>query len=111
MKITITQQQLETCDLTHVHGGNGFVMVEDLDKEYCRVAACGAGRLGYLVMIAAKDRLSASPVKEWDESSKAYVLTGKLLAIPPTLMPELAEIRNGIRSGKLKVERNRVVKA
>lgn len=111
MKITITQQQLETCDLTYVHGGSGFVMVEDLDKEYCRVSMCGKRGIGPIVYLAAKDRLNASPGRVFDEQRQLWVSTGRDMPIESSAMPKLTEIRTGIRSGKLKVEKNRVVKA
>lgn len=106
----ITTKQLKECDLTHKHGDNGFVMVEDLDKEYCRVVTHSAGKLDGLVRLAAKDRLTVSPKRVYVEETGMWVTTDKPMVIPDELLPKLTEIRTGITSGKLKVEKNRVVK-
>lgn len=107
----ITTKQLMECDLTHKHSGNGFVMVQDLDKEYCRVSMCGKHGLGPIVYLAAKDRLSVSPERVMDDKTKTWAATGKDMQIVAGVLPKLNEIRTGIISGKLKVEKNRVVKA
>lgn len=104
----ITTKQLNECDLTHKYGGNGFVMVEDLDKEYCRVTEQGTIGPASLILLAAKSLLSPTVVIYTDtdgvkQSRQEGIYSGQL--------HKLTEIRTGITSGKLKVEKNRVVKA
>lgn len=91
----ITKQEMETMTLEHRHGGNGWVMIEDVDSEYARVVAAGAGlHLGHIVYLAAKDRLSLGYKSE---------------AISSELRPEVDKLRKGIRAGQLQVQKNRVV--
>lgn len=57
MKSTLTKKQLETQQLVHHKGGNGWGMVEDIDSEYCRVISV-AKDLGAVAYLAAKSQLT-----------------------------------------------------
>lgn len=91
----ITQKELETCDLTHRHAGNGWVMVQDLDKEYCRISGQGAKEFGNRAYLAAKSCLT--PTELFVEEKKIRP------PIPTHLIDPLKKLREELKSGSLKV--------
>lgn len=106
--------ELTEYELTHFHGGNGFAMVEDIDKEYARV--CRLGTPITQAFLAAKSQLSVVTMsKGVDKEKKQLPPEPWTLAYSSRMdegfMPELAKVRAGIKQGKLKVEASHIVEA
>lgn len=106
----ITEKQMKTCDVTHRHGGNCFAVVQKLDDEYVRLTPAAGDERFKRAFLAATSLLTVTEVRITAPK------TGKLISVEPRLLEpdiaeELAEVRSGIESGKLKVVATRIVEA
>lgn len=90
----ITEHQMQTCDLTHRHGGNGWAVCQKLDKDYVRL----------------------TPVSGDDAMKRAFLAATSCLTVSPhqghmkDVIGDIAALRGKIESGKLKVRDTRIVK-
>lgn len=50
-------KELEQFELHHDHAGNGWIMVENIDEEFCRVVSAGRGQLSPQAYLAWKPKL------------------------------------------------------
>jgi len=94
-KCTLTHDQLHNFVLSHSRGGNGWVMFENIDREYCRVGPVTSHP--EQVFLAWKPLLTVELTKDPQ--------TGQLTEcqIPDELLLKVKEIRDKIKSGKLAV--------
>lgn len=100
----ITPNELREFELEHFHGGVGWVMVEDVDAEYCRVAPVSKGDVQYRAFLAAKDRLKVwVRIDQYGKPYRSKITNGAALAV--------SAMREGIRSGNLLVEQSHVIEA
>lgn len=105
MKPKLSKQDLINFQLTHRHGGNGWVMIEDIDKEYCRVIdcfACPETARGFLawkptlsieMTVATKDKPSIPrPIPEERRAAiddwRAKIISGKVVYNDTTKLPK-----------------------
>jgi len=104
---TLTKNQLNNYELNHAHSGNGYFMLEDLGKDYCRVVEARAssefGTRGFLV---AKDRLTV-----FKKPSKADPKVMLDVPIHDDLAEPLKQLRADIKSGKLAVFSSHIMPA
>jgi hypothetical protein len=98
----ITKDQLENCDLTHRHAGNGWTMVQDIDATHCRVAFVPKvpeqGQFGGRAFLAHKDMLEAT------------IIGDKFWPVKPEYMEAIVALRGKLASGELVVRSTHVVK-
>lgn len=88
---------LENWTLEHVCGGP-WVMIEDLDSEYCRVTGIDKrGDIGDQAFLAWKPRLKKCETE----------IGGP---IPETAKVRLEELRNEIRTGKVVIKNSRFIR-
>lgn len=99
-----TKKQLETYDLTHRHGGNGWAMCQDLDGEYCRVTSYANGQLGSQAFLAAKSQLSITRRPVEPNGPPVDIL------LPETIIEPLSKLRSELRLGGLIVVGARIRK-
>ena len=90
----ITEHQMKTKELTHRHGGNGWVVCQKLDKDYVRVTPVDGKEHGKRAYLAAVSCLSV-----WEHQKH---MTDEVVA-------NVASLRDKIESGKLKVKETRIV--
>lgn len=90
----LTKHQLENFELNHAKAGNGYIMCEDIDSEYCRLTEHRAGeRFGARAFLAAKSQLSVMRVVK-DKVSVD-------IKIHPDLVEPVKKLRADFKSGKL----------
>ena len=98
MKLTNEELNYE---LTHKHGGNGYVIVQVLDDNFCRVATyCSFGPtpfVGKQAFLAFGNMLSRFQVKK-DPKIKDSPMVDAL--IPENVIQELSTLRKQIKSGQ-----------
>lgn len=99
---TITPEELSDYELEHVNGGIGYMMVQDIDAEYCRIAMSGPGSITTVVM-AAKSRLSVAmrvdPVTKERFRSK----------LNPTEKDKIKQFNEAMQEGRICVVEQRVI--
>ena len=87
----ITKEQLLNFELSHRHGGNGYVMCEDIDEDYCRVTPAHAsddwGTLAYLASKAHMSPFKEAEISEELVQLRADFKSGKLAAFSTHIMP------------------------
>lgn len=93
------KDELERFELTHRHAGNGYYMVEDIDRDYCRVTPFDKTR----AFLAAKNRLSV--YKKKNEATGIE----EAVQIPEDMLYKLQVLRNEIKIGHKIVRETRIV--
>lgn len=98
----MTKSELSNHQLVHEHGGNGFVMVQDVDAEYCRLAFAGpkSKTVGRQAFLAWKKKLS---IEEGYIDPKQPALGRIKLKIADELKPDLEQVRAGITNGSIRI--------
>ncbi len=95
----LTQDQLENYELSHRHGGNGYVMCEDIDGDYCRVTPVHTEptTFGTRAFLASKAHMAVfqRPVPETNQMVD--------IAISDEVAGLLKLLRQDFKSGKLGV--------
>lgn len=99
----ITESELKQYELTHDHGGNSWVMVENFDDEYCRVSGVSSKDVDDRAYLAWKKKLKVS---EYREDKEGPLLKKK---ISPEAMDEVCNLRNALRAGTKKVVQTHIV--
>ena len=89
-------------ELVHKHSGNGYAICELLPPDYVRVCSVKAKGVHDQAFLAWLPMLRPWLMKDRD---------GKINEVPLPPDNKLAEIRNGLALGQLKVENARIVKA
>lgn len=105
----ITNVELTEYELDHRHGGMGWVMVQDIDSEFCRIAATGGSvtkRVGRQAFLAAKSLLTVSLKREDPKEKDSPMVACR---IPEDILPDLAEVRRGIKSGKIVIKDSHMI--
>lgn len=85
----MTKKELDL-EYTHRHGGNGWAIAQDLDKDYCRVVSLGRGQIGGQAFLAAKNLLT--PTKELDDA----------------VAPLVKRLQDDIKSGAVFIDSTRI---
>lgn len=94
MKTSITKNDLLTKELTHKYAGNGWMMIEDIDNEYCRITLAGPVSLHrFQAFIAWKPILTAG------------------IPIVPETFDQVQKLRAEIKAGNYRIKETRLVKA
>lgn len=107
----ITEKELKECELVHDHGGIGWVMVENLDSEYCRIAGLSKTDVGNQAFLAWKKKLKPMeyPVNKMDPDAPTGTIF--LRHKEPKALDALTTLRNALLSGTKKVVASRIVNA
>lgn len=107
----ITEKELKECELVHDHGGIGWVMVENLDKDYCRVSGMSDKEVGTQAFLAWKKKLK--PMKYPVDKLNPNAPTGPILLKhkPAKALDALTAMRNALLSGSKKVVQTHIVNA
>lgn len=96
------KDELERFELTHRHAGNGHYMVEDIDRDYCRVTPFDNTFLRR-AFLAAKTQLSVYKKKNETTGIEEAV------QIPEDMLYKLQVLRNEIKIGHKIVRETRIV--
>jgi hypothetical protein len=99
----ITDKELKEYEVTHDHGGNGFVMVENLDEEYCRISGVSNKDVDNRAYLAWKKKLRVSEHREDKDSP----LQRK--RIPIAALDKVCQLRNALLAGTKKVVQTHIV--
>lgn len=107
-KTTVTKSDLLTKDLTHRYGGNGWMMIEDIDTEYCRITMAGPIDLGrFQAFMAWKPCLSVSRRRKDFQDPKSEIIDVK---ISPETFDQVQKLRAELKAGNYRIESTRLVK-
>ena len=97
MKTTITKNDLLTKDLTHKYGGNGYMMIEDIDSEYCRITMSGPISLHrFQAFMAWKPCLSVSRQQKDFKDPESPIVD---VEISPETFDQVQKLRAEIKAG------------
>lgn len=98
---TITKEQLESYELNHQHAGNGWMMVEDIDDDWCRVVSSSLNQ-AFLVW---KKKISISKIRERYDDPESPMVDVKIRE--GHVKKQLMELRKKIKSGQTTVVNTR----
>lgn len=108
-KTTVTKSDLLTKDLTHRYGGNGWMMIEDIDAEYCRITMAGPISLGgFQAFLAWKPCLSVSRQRKDFKDPASPIVD---VEISPDTFDQVQKLRAELKAGNYRIESTRLVKA
>lgn len=88
-----SDQELEQFEMRHDHAGNGLIMVENIDEEFCRMVSAGRGTFDPQAFLAWKpklrvglqeDRLTPQPIRD-------------------DVKPAILELREDIKAGRKRI--------
>lgn len=102
----ITEKELKECELVHDHGGIGWVMVENLDSEWCRITGLSLDAVGKQAFLAWKKKLHPMTKVVNDVRITCYVRDRD-----PRALDALTAMRNALLSGTKKVVATHIVNA
>lgn len=88
-----TNEELEQFEMRHAHGGTGWIMVENIDEEFCHVVSAGRGQISPRAFLA------------WKPKLKVHVQEDKVTPQPirDDVKPAVLELRKEIKAGRKKV--------
>lgn len=102
--MALTKTDIETREIRHKYGGNGYAVFEDFGDEYCRLIAIGPkGHIGNRVFTVWKEICFPHEIEVTDK------VTGKVEKIVPQMItPEhiknIQETRAKIDSGRMAIK-------